>query len=66
MMHQRIRRLSGFLDTLNNATDRLLKSGVNAHRAAQTVHPLVAGTCLSFVRYNGEEMALLRANHTGA
>jgi hypothetical protein len=65
-MHHGIRRPAGFPFTLNNAVDRLLKPEFDAHRTAQTVHPLVADAGLSFVAYNGQELVLWRANRKGA
>ena len=51
--------------TLNSAVDSLLKKEFDLHRAAQTVHPLVATAGLDLVPFQHESIDVWRSNFKG-
>ena len=51
--------------TLNSAVDSLLKKEFDVHRAAQTVHPLVAAAGLDLVPFQHESIDVWRSNFKG-
>lgn len=64
-LHCRIRRPSGPPFSLNNAVDLLLKREFDAHRAAGTIHPLMASSGIDAVPFAHPEIDHWRTRKGG-